>query len=85
MVAKEEQLESSTESHSGDECDGLWKLKVFCPTIEGLDLFIALGKVPSGAIFVLGDLQLVQDKSLAHFKQKAEVGVKNLLVNSKLT
>ena len=23
MVAKEEQLESSTESHSGDECDGL--------------------------------------------------------------
>ena len=23
IVAKEEQLESSTESHSGDECDGL--------------------------------------------------------------
>ena len=62
MVAKEEQLESSTESHSGDECDGLWKLKVFCPTIEGLDRFIALGKVRSGAIFALRNLQLVQDK-----------------------
>ena len=23
IVAKEEQLENSTESHSGDECDGL--------------------------------------------------------------
>ena len=62
MVAKEEQLESSTESHSGDECDGLWKLKVFCPTIEGLDRFIALGKARSGAIFALLNLQLVQDK-----------------------
>ena len=30
MVAKEEQLESSTESQSGDECDGLrgWSMKI---------------------------------------------------------